>query len=523
MSTPSIQPRIQLLIDALCEQLYEKDRIVRMVLLSAIAGESAFLLGPPGVAKSLIARRLKFAFADARAFEYLMGKFSTPDEVFGPVSIKKLKDEDSYQRLTTHYLPGANIVFLDEIWKASPPIQNSLLTVLNEKIYRNGEQEQKVDLRALVAASNELPLKGEGLEALWDRFLLRLMVYNIEEETHFADMLNLPRGKGLDDPVPAAQKIDSDTYFRWQLEIDQVHIPNHVMGLLQAVRREILIRSASVEDDFQLYVSDRRWRKIAQLLRTSAFLHDREEVIVMDGFLIIDCIWDEVEQIELAKKLVEETVIQSGYRHMIDTDPMEEELESLREEIDKATHEVRVKEEEVLWQGKDAMGVAFLRMPNFWGDTYGYVRTSDVAKLMQDEDDMVSIPVFEKTQNGYKPFQTYPLRRVDAFTLHDPQRARPLDKETLTREERVPVLPPEGLKKIWDSQIMLLLEHCEKGLDALEAQLKRDEAYTESHMFVDDSYGPAVMQSLENTLNDLTNLKLEIAQLRHNYESVEAD
>ena len=74
------------------------------------------------------------------------------------------------KRLTTHYLPGSQIVFLDEIWKASPPIQNALLTVLNEKIYRNGEQEVEVDIRGLIAASNELPAKGEGLEALWDRF-----------------------------------------------------------------------------------------------------------------------------------------------------------------------------------------------------------------------------------------------------------------------------------------------------------------------------------------------------------------
>ncbi len=519
-SDSSIRLRVEAILQAMSDRLYDKEEIVRLVLLSAIAGESVFLLGPPGVAKSMIARRLKFAFSGAKAFEYLMGKFSTPDEVFGPVSIKKLKDEDKYERLTEQYLPGANIVFLDEIWKASPPIQNALLTVLNERIFRNGEREERVDLRALIAASNELPLPGEGLEALWDRFLLRLMVRNIEDEMQFAQMLRLTAQNSQEDPIPPEIKIDPATYFDWQRRIDEIALPDHLIGLIRYLRRSVHAHNAGSDDGPKLYVSDRRWRKIVQLLRTSAFLHDRQEVLVMDAFLVTHCIWDEVEQIETTRQLVQDNIVAHGYRYLFELGPIEEELNALRQEIEDATHETVVKEEPIARRVKDDMGVEFVCTPKFWGDNAAYLRVSDINKLNEEED--LNIPLFEEATNGFRPFQTYGVRRVSKYRLLVNKKERHIETEMVEREETVPRVPPESLKRVWASQISLLLDHCEKGIEALEARKELDEPYLEGHLFVPSELARHVLSSLNASLEELANLRLEIQKVRHQYESLEA-
>ena len=327
--------RFKQLLGEMNRGIYEKETEISLSLLAALAGESIILLGPPGVAKSMVARQLKTAFREAQSFEYLMSRFSTPDEIFGPVSIQKLKTSDTYERAVEGYLPTADVAFLDEIWKAGPAIQNTLLTVINEKIFRNGNREMHLPLKLLVAASNELPAKGEGLEALWDRFVIRIESRPIKLEknframlleaptdflgpTDFTDSTDSSGSKGKSDSTDFSSptdftdstdfsdlKITAEEYAEWAEKICKIGVKEEVLDAISAIRKSL--RAVNVDEAAErrnIYVSDRRWKNIVRLLRTSAFMQDREEVDICDLLPIYHCLWQEPEERDAIRSIV---------------------------------------------------------------------------------------------------------------------------------------------------------------------------------------------------------------------------
>jgi len=285
-----LKARLQRLLRCMESGLIERETAARLTLLGALSGEHTLLIGPPGTAKSVLARRLHLAFEPGHYFERLLTRFSVPEELFGPLSIKALEN-DSYQRLTERYLPTANIAFLDEVFKANSAILNTLLTLLNEREFDNGDCRVTVPLISVVGASNELP-EDDELQALYDRFICRHTVQAVADE-NFVALLELDEQGAEPD---ASDRLSHAEVDRIQTGAQAVPLSDEALSLLKALRPYLAEQN--------IEVSDRRWRKVVKLLKVAAYTNAQThsephtetgtetKVSLWDCCLLQHCLWN---------------------------------------------------------------------------------------------------------------------------------------------------------------------------------------------------------------------------------------
>ncbi|MEZ5041338.1 MAG: AAA family ATPase [Saprospiraceae bacterium] len=270
-----------------------KDEIIDLMGIALVARENLFLLGPPGTAKSAMVRALA-KLLKGNTFEYLLTRFTEPNELFGPFDIRKLREGELLTN-TEGMLPEASLIFLDELLNANSAILNSLLMVLNERIFRRGRETKDLPALMIVGASNHLP-QDDALQALFDRFLVRVRCDNVEP-----DLLGsvLDAGWKLEQAAPVAPP---------QISAEDITFLQGLIGAvdLQAIRQPYMdliqqLRNAGIQ------ISDRRAVKLQRLIAASALLCQRQEVVLSD-FWVMRYIWDTEEQQELIAGMVNTVV-----------------------------------------------------------------------------------------------------------------------------------------------------------------------------------------------------------------------
>lgn len=284
-----------------------KDELIEMMVLCAIAQEHLLVIGPPGTAKSELVKRFALLCSpkdgDSRNsnipyFEYLLTRFTEPNEIFGPVDIKSFREGGSHRRVTERMLPRAEITFLDEVFKANSAILNALLNVLNERIYYNGGVPEPVPLLCAIGATNEVP-EDPSLKALYDRFLIRIWTDNVEE-SRFDELFQ--RGWELEKDrirtgyaIELGNVITTDHIRQIYRSLDEVKMDPVAREYREVVRR---IRAEGIE------LSDRRVIKLLKLIAAAALRRKSFDATPGD-FWVLRHVWNHPEQISHLESIIE--------------------------------------------------------------------------------------------------------------------------------------------------------------------------------------------------------------------------
>src|SRR5262249_38162821 len=283
--------RIQRIRDELRQLFLERTELIDGALVALLAGQHVLIIGPPGTAKSMLADEVCARLAGGSYFQWLLTRFTTPEELFGAISLTAL-EQDDYRRLTSHKLPEAHVAFLDELFKGSSSILNTILTIMNERRFHNGRAVMQVPLLSLFAATNELP-EDDELLALQDRFLLRFVVDYLEEDFRFLKLL-----QGV--PPVTRTTLSLDELETARRDAAALPVDGRLLRMVADLRRELGRRGVTA--------SDRRYVQSIGALRAHAYLNGRDAVGEDDLLVLAHVLW---------RDPAERTVVQEALREIL--------------------------------------------------------------------------------------------------------------------------------------------------------------------------------------------------------------
>ena len=277
------------LVDFLNKQFVEREALIQGSMIALLAGKHVFSLGIPGTAKSAICRAICSAVRGAQFFRYQLSMTSRPEDLFGPPMLSKLK-QDSYERNTTGMMPEADIVFLDEIWKAGGAILDTLLKLTDEsREFSNGSRgSYRTPIMSVFSASNELPEVGRH-NALYDRFVLRYVIGDIVDDSNFKYML-VTRERPVYEKFSIKALHQAQNEIRNRVRIDDV--PDMLLRLRAKLKQE------------GLTFSPRRWNESSAILAAHAWYDNRDWVTAEDLQILEHVFWNVPDDRHTASRIV---------------------------------------------------------------------------------------------------------------------------------------------------------------------------------------------------------------------------
>jgi MoxR-like ATPase len=303
---------------------------VRAMVLALLAKEHAFLLGPPGTAKSAMCRNLADRITGANYFEAALSRTRLAEAVLGPINLPELKNTGSFRRKTAGYLPTAHIAFLDELGYMSPVLGHDLLAIMNERVYHevddNGRSAQPTPLMTCFAAGNSTPEEeSDDARALWDRILFRVPVNYLNRGADFTNMLN------SDINVDSKTGITLDDLHLAHKEIDEVIVGSAILDNLLQVRADLSNKSSAANTGYGLIFSDRRWKASIKALKAAAWLNGRQQVITADLMELTSVLWSDPQDIPTLQKVLLTYADAEGDKIMKIQDNLKEMLKSIED------------------------------------------------------------------------------------------------------------------------------------------------------------------------------------------------
>ncbi|MFJ5208985.1 AAA family ATPase [Streptomyces nigra] len=308
MSEPDTQTtaeKLRTIVSELSERFYERDDVVRTLVVTLLAGQHSLMLGPPGTAKSELARDLTSRVEGASYWEILLSKFTSPTRMFGPIDVGALA-RGEYRQVYEGRATTAHVAFMDEIFKCSTAALNETLGYLNERIYHpeNGGEPIRCPLIGAITASNELP-DADDSAAVYDRLLVRIEVGYLTDPSNFAALVR----SAVRAPAPASTPT---TIHLGELQeavtttVPAVEVPDAMVDAICTLRAALRRK--------ELIASDRRWRQAVGLLQASAYLDGRTEVTETDLSILTHVLWNSP---------AERPVVEREVLHLVNPDAKE--------------------------------------------------------------------------------------------------------------------------------------------------------------------------------------------------------